>query len=298
VVTVQSQLAGPPGWIAKSDSFDSHFDRILDHPRFADAARLFARKTVERMVPDPALDAIRMDGGRFVAGCWAMALHADGGLTLPRFKEKCASSGLMSAGRARTLLQFFQHVGYVDAIGAERAGAAVRYAPTETFLAAWVTIMQPSLEAASLIEPSVRPVLSRIGRPDVLTCFMSHVAGSFLAAAVPAPESPFERAFISPAAGLQFVDLVLAAADEDDDVPPRRSFAVSLNASAKRLRVSRAHVRRLLAGAESEGLLTGNGAGRMSFTEDGRRYIRHVLAFRLYGLISCAERTMKDIALP
>jgi hypothetical protein len=61
---------------------------------------------------DRLLDGVLKDAGRNVAAKCLAYLHVTGGLTLPRLKALCASTGLVSSGRARMLLIYLQHLGY------------------------------------------------------------------------------------------------------------------------------------------------------------------------------------------
>ena len=97
--------------------------------------------------------------------------------------------------------------------------------------------------------------------------------------------------FVEPHAGMQLIDLIVLAGQDEDELPERRPVAISINAVAQRLRVSRAHIRRLLERGQNEGLLTRREDGYILLSENMRSVVRYVLALRLYGFLICAAKT-------
>lgn len=279
-------------WAGDDDGAqEEYFALLRQHPRFAQAARALSANMLAQAASDPAFDGLHKDAGRFIAGCWAMSLHGAGGLTLPRLKEMCAHSGIMSPGRARSILQFLLFLHYVEALPAGERGMPVRYVPTPAMLASWGTMVRLGLEAVSFVEPAVDAVLTRLHEPAILADFMGHLGGGFLPSVLGKPYKQFMDAFVEPHAGMQLIDLIVLAGRDDDELPARRPVAISINAVAQRLRVSRAHIRRLLDRGQSEGLLTRRADGFIVLGENMRSVVRYVLALRLYGFLICAAKT-------
>ena len=270
---------------------EEYFALVSRHARFAEAARALSANMLAQAASDPAFDGLHKDAGRFIAGCWAMSLHLSGGLTLPRLKETCARAGLMSPGRARSLLQFFLFLHYIEIQPASERGAPVRYVPTQAMLDSWGAMVRAGLEAASIIEPAAMVIFARLDEPRFLSQFMVHLGSSFLPSVLGKPYRQFMNTFLEPHAGVQLIDLIVQMGDDGGDFPSSRPIPISINATAQRLRVSRAHIRRLLDRGQSEGLLTRQDDGTILLGETMRSTIRYLLALRLYGFLICAAKT-------
>ena len=278
-------------WTGNDETGEEYFALLLMHPRFAEAARAMAGNMRAQAEIDPAFDALQKDAGRFVASCWAMSLHRAGGLTLPRLKETCARAGIMSPGRARSLIQFFLFLRYIEAQPATERGAPIRYAPTQAMLDSRSTMVRIGLEAVHMIEPAVSVVLSRLDDPDIVARFMGHLGDSYLPSIIgKQPYLQFMDAFIEPHAGVALIDLIVQAG-EGDEFPSARPITISINATAQRLRVSRAHIRRLLDRGHERGMLTRRDDGAILLGESLRATIRYFAALRLYGFLACAAKT-------
>lgn len=278
-------------WAADDEAQEEYFAILSTHPHFVEAARAMSGNLLAQAMADAAFDGLHKDAGRFIAGCWAMSLHLSGGLTLPRLKETCARAGIMSPGRARSLLQFFLFLRYIEARAATERGAPTRYVPTQAMLDSWGAMVRAGLAAASIVEPAVSAVVVRLDEPDVLARFMAYLGSSYLPSVLGKPYLQFMNTFIEPHAGIQLVDLIITSTEHDDDFPPRRPIPISINATAQRLRVSRAHIRRILDRGQSEGLLTRHDDGTILLGEAMRSTIRYLQALRLYGFLVCAART-------
>jgi hypothetical protein len=248
---------------------------------------------------DPAFDALHKDAGRFVAGSWAMSLHLSGGLTLPRLKETCARAGIMSPGRARSLIQFFLFLRYVEAQPAAERGGPIRYVPTRAMLDSRARMVRMGLEAVRIVEPAVSVVLSQLDDPDILARFMAHLGDSYLPSILGKPVRQFMDSFIEPHAGVALIDLIVEAG-EGDEFPSSRPIPISINATAQRLRVSRAHIRRLLDRGHERGMLSRRDDGTVLLGEAMRSTIRYFAALRLYGFLACAAKAHAETggALP
>jgi DNA-binding Lrp family transcriptional regulator len=278
-------------WAGDDEAQEEYFALLSMHPRFVEAARAMSRNLLAQAASDPAFDGLHKDAGRFIAGCWAMSLHLSGGLTLPRLKETCARAGIMSPGRARSLLQFFLFLRYIEALPATARGAPIRYAPTQAMMESWGAMVRAGLAAAIIVEPAVSAVVARLDEPGVLARFMAYLGSSYLPSVLGKPYQTFMRTFLEPHAGVQLVDLMVTATADQDAFPPVRPIPISINATAQRLRVSRAHIRRILDRGQDEGLLTRQRDGTIQLSEAMRSTIRYLEALRLYGFLVCAART-------
>ncbi|MGB6486242.1 MAG: hypothetical protein WBE91_05105 [Steroidobacteraceae bacterium] len=245
---------------------------------------------------DPLLDGVLKDAGRNVVAKCLAYLHVTGGLTLPRLKALCASTGLVSPGRARMLLFYLQHLGYATPSPHREPKAPTRYDPTARFLQTWRRQMQATLESAAVVEPAVSTVLACLDLPGAFESYVRHVSDAYLEGLKDInPEDPFFRTFMHRYAGTQIVHgLVLTARDT---FPPLDPIAFHLAETAKRFSVSRLHVRRMMDAAQRAGLLRRTD-GALVLTTAGRAAIDHIYATQLIVFLVAAARTIADRPKP
>jgi hypothetical protein len=217
-----------------------------------------------------------------------------GGLTLPRLKEICTLSGLVSPGRARALLLYLRYLGYVESAGRNQNKIA-RYAPTASFIVAWTNHLRAALKAARVIEPAVDVVLRRLDDSAVLETFARFQGEELLAGAKKnlAMDSPYVRIFMNRHAGNQVI-MLLATGGDNSVFPPRGGISFSTAAVAKRFRVSRIHIKRMLDQAERESFLKRQGEGAVVLEESARATIRAMYVMQLAQLLSQAARTIRE----
>ena len=269
------------------------YARLRAHPLYPKAVRVFASNMLAAGDADRLLDGILKDAGRNVAAMCAAHLHFTGGLTLPRLKALCASFGLISPGRARALLLYLRYLGYVERSTMHKKGAPALYVPTVRFLDTWRDHMRAVLGAVQVLEPAVGLLLDRFDEPGVFETFSKKLCEAFLDAAQQADsETAYFRVFMHRNAGIQIMHALLAAS-ADDVFPPVRPIAFSLSATARRFRVSRIHVRRLVDAAEREGLLKFGSDNAITFAPAGRRAIDDVFATQMIRYLMAAGRTLK-----
>ncbi|HKD22154.1 MAG TPA: hypothetical protein VKB71_09070 [Rhizomicrobium sp.] len=270
---------------------DEIYSRLRADPRYPEAVRGFAANMLDAGDADRLLDGILKDAGRNVAALSAIHLHFSGGLTLPRLKILCASFGLVSPGRARALLLYLRYLGYVEPSGA-RGGAAL-YVPTARFLNTWRYHLRAVLRAVQVLEPAaIGLLLDKFDMPGVFETYAKVLCDVFLDGMPHANmESPYFRVFMHRNAGIQIMHTLLAAST-GDAFPPQQPIALSLSAAARRFRVSRIHVRRLLDAAERDGLLRLSADGAVQFEQAGRDAIDYIFSTQLIRFLSAAARTL------
>jgi len=271
------------------------YSRVLADPNFGRAARALVGGMAELSDADRALDGVFKDAGRYVAALWAMYLHATDGITLPRLKAVCAASRLLSPGRARAMLIYLQHLGYLapDPVAAVRP--PVRYHPTPAFLDAWRLHLRAALDAAAVLEPGAARVSEALAQPGVLEVFCAHHARGLLESVRAADQSAHYMAvFMHRHAGNQIAQTLILD-DHGGDFPSTRPVAVNAGALARRFGVSRIHVRRLFEAAEREGVLVVSPDG-VCFSEDARRFVRFNYASQFVQLLTAAAATLAAVS--
>jgi len=270
-----------------------NFARLRADPRYPKAVRTFAASMLAAGDADRLLDGILKDAGRNVAALCAVHLHFTGGLTLPRLKTLCASFGLISPGRARALLLYLRYLGFVERATTHKRGEPALYVPTPRFLDTWREHQRAVLNAVQILEPAAGLLLDRFDEPGVFETFSKKLCEAFLDAAHHTDvDAPYFRVFMHRNAGIQIVHALLSA-DADDAFPPAQPIPFSLSATARRFRVSRIHVRRLVDAAQHEGLLRFSDDGAVTLEPAGRRTIDYVFATQMIRFLMAAARTMK-----
>jgi hypothetical protein len=260
-------------------------------PRYPEAVRSFAANMLDAGDADRLLDGILKDAGRNVAALSAIHLHFSGGLTLPRLKILCASFGLVSPGRARALLLYLRYLGYVEPSGAR--GSAALYVPTTRFLNTWRYHLRAVLKAVQVLEPAaIGLLLDRFEVPGVFETYAKILCDVFLDGMPHANmNSAYFRVFMHRNAGIQVMHTLLSTST-GDVFPPEQPIAMSLAAAARRFKVSRIHLRRLLDAGQREGLLRVSADGAVQFEPAGRAAIDHTFATQIIRFLSAAARTL------
>ncbi|HEX7759745.1 MAG TPA: hypothetical protein VF459_09595 [Caulobacteraceae bacterium] len=283
-------------WQISGEIPDGYLDAMTQHPLFSVAARRLAAGMLAAAESDRALDSMVKDAGRFAAATWALQLHATGGLTLPRLKRLCAASGLLSPGRARAVLLLLQYLGYVRPTQGRARNEPARYDPTPALLQAYRIHVRHALEACRILEPWVDIVLARLDEPGVVETF-AKLQGEGLLIAVVATDlnSPFIRIVGQRHGGMQILHWIIQSVEDDGAFPPSRSAPASATAVARRLRVSRAHVKRLFSDGMREGLLSQAEDGSILLPPATRQVVEAVYATRLIGFLVCAAKTAVEM---
>jgi hypothetical protein len=284
----------PPRHWTFNDAVDptANAIQLMEHPQFATAARALAAGTLDGGDRDPALATVFKDAGRYVAAMWALYLHASGGMTLPQLKQICASSGFVSPGRARLLLQVLEHIGFIQPAPPAAGQRAKVYLPTTTFIAAWCAHLIDAIRAAALIDPAVARLADRLHEPDIFQTFLRiQAARLHRLAAGTTEEPPYQRIFMHRYAGNQITALFLVS-ETGTEFPSEAPLPIRLNLVAARFGVSHLHVRRMLNDAMAAGLLDYTAAGTVTLSVEMRTGLRFLSAVQLVELIASAAQTL------
>ncbi|HTY48251.1 MAG TPA: hypothetical protein VMB48_01010 [Steroidobacteraceae bacterium] len=283
-------------WDARGATARDRYARLRARARYPDAARAFARAMLTQAETDRALDAILKDAGRNVAAKCLAYLHVTGGLTLPRLKALCASTGLVSPGRARLLLIYLRHLGYATPSPRGDPKAPTRYDPTAQFLETWRRQMRATLESVAVLESEVSGVITRLDQPAVFDSYVRCISEAYLEGLKDIDTGdPFFQTFMHRYAGTQIVhSLVIAASDA---FPPQDPIAFNSTETAKRFSVSRLHVRRMMDAAQRTGLLRLT-EGALVWTPEGRAAVDHIYATQLIVFLVSAARTVRTCLQP
>ncbi|MBS0360691.1 MAG: hypothetical protein JSR98_04880 [Proteobacteria bacterium] len=243
---------------------------------------------------DPALADLLRDAGRTVTGLSAAHLGLTGSVTLARLKTLMAGFGLTSPGRVRALLSHMLHLRYVEPDPAAAGSRSAQYRLTARFLASYLEHERSLVAAAAVVEPAAGLVLDHLDRPEVLATLVAEQTQSFiLGSRQPNPHEDWYAVFMHRHAGIQILHALMAASP---DFPPTEDFPFQVAAMARRFKVSRMHVARMLNDAEEGGFLTSE-AGGLRFTASGCEALHWIYAGRLCVHLRAIARTTAALRL-
>ncbi len=268
---------------------------LAAHPRFTEAARALNRVKVEAAA-DPVMARLSRDAGHYVAAALVFTLHGRAGITLPRLQAACVETRFMSPGRARSLLGYLQHVGFLSKVSARQGQAAALYVPTQRFVDVWCNRMRRGLEATALLEPAVQGLLDRMDDQAVAMTFAQRRGDAILAGLARATghDLPFVRIFNHRLGGGRALALLLSR-DAGEGALASAPVPWALDDIVRQCGISRPQARRLFDDAVAEGLVSIDG-GRLTWTETARQFIAYSAAFEFAGmLVSAAAMAANDI---
>jgi hypothetical protein len=288
----EDEIASLRRWVSDGAIPEATSSRLISDPRLPGAIRVLAVNGLKASANDKALDGLCKDAGRYFAGMLVVYLHATDQLTLPNLKAYCATTKLLSPGRARALLSYLRYLKFIDEVPAELRKGPTRYTATPALLTAWRSQLRAALQAACTIEPAVRIVLDRLDDPDVFFTFIKIQTNEMIdgiGSSDARRDDPFMRIIVHRHAGARILLSLLAAADE---FPPAKPIPLSVSATAQRFGVSRIHVQRMLDEAQSGGLLSRTDRGEIVFAESTKTYMRYFYPMQMIRLFSATARTI------
>lgn len=284
-------------WRVYEGETDLHAPRVRAHPRFAEAARTLAANSLAAGDSGRALAGIMKDAGRYVAAMWAIYLHVSGGLTLPRLKEICVSSGFLSPGRARAMLLYMRYLGYVMPVSDGTRGKPQRYMPTAEFRESWRKHLRLAMQAACIIEPAAQTVLDHINEEAVFERIARLQAEGLLSLSRARDrETTHIRVFMHRHAGIQIMSTLLTAPGAT--FPPQGPIPFSIAAAAQRFGVSRIHIRRMLNDAVREGFMAYANDGVVALTEKAGDELQSSYAMQIAQLLASAAAAIDGAPAP
>jgi hypothetical protein len=279
-------------WRVSEGETDLHAARVRAHPLFAKAARALAANSLTAGDSGKALAGIMKDAGRYVAAMWAIYLHVSGGLTLPRLKEICVSSGFLSPGRARAMLFYMRYLGYVVPASERVRGEPQRYVPTPEFRESWRDHLRWALQAACIVEPGAQAVLDRLHEDEVFERIARFQAEGLLSLSrMRNRETVHIRVFMHRLSGNQVI-FTLLTNGPGEAFPPDGPIPFSIAAAAQRFGVSRIHIRRMLNDALREGFLSQANDGLVIMTDTAREELHISYSMQIAQLLASAAAAL------
>jgi hypothetical protein len=221
----------------------------------------------------------------------AISSGLDDGLKLGRFQAMCRDTLWMSPGRARSHLQLLQYMKYLERSG-ERSNAT--YHVTERFRESWIAHYRAALGAAALIEPRAGRVAARLDDQAVFRDFMGLHIAALLETPAQTPLVPgIAEVFLHPYAGSHLTWIIMTSGEERC-FPPRQFDLPSISQMSKRFRVSRTHIKRLIANASGAGMLAQISPGRWSLSESTAEGLADLFRLQLVCLVRASIAATAD----
>ncbi len=264
---------------------------LVAHPAFTKAARALNRVKVEAAA-DPVMAVLSRDAGHYVCAALAFSLHREAGITFPNLKAVCMASRFMSAGRARAMIGYLQHVGFLSQVSPRRGQVAAVYVPTSRFIEAWCGRMRRGLETVVALEPAVQGLLDHMDDPAVAVDFAQRRGDSILAGLARATghDLPFVRIFNHRLGGGRAMALLLSR-DAGEGGFATAPVPWALGDIVQHCGISRLQAKRLFDEAVAEGLVAIEG-GELTWQDRARPFIAYSAAFEFAGLLVSAATTL------
>jgi hypothetical protein len=238
-------------------------DDIVRHPRFADARKAYLDRFLDVYGGDPFLVRLLVESSRVLVYQVIVVLEAaqdetapDTWLTIGRLKQTMSLFGLASARHIDDLVARLRAVGFMESRPSRRDRRVCVLSPTEKLRhhdRDWLAAHYAPL-AVLYPEHGYEPALRR--DPDFQTAHRRLAVKLLPLAAALYCSEPDMLLFLNRAGGYMVLASLLQAAMAD-----HRHAAMPYADIGGRFGISRTHVRKLLVGAETAGLVKLHGRG-------------------------------------
>jgi hypothetical protein len=272
------------------------------HPRFPAAARTAATGFIELWRGNRILNSLMSDRGRFHMSLFAVHLHLrsrpndpHSGLTVSRMTALCSEQEFCSPGRAKAMLMFMRAVGHLAPAPNEADRRLRRLVPTERLMALHRERNRRVFGAIAMVLPECAKAFAAQSHPDFTGLFVCRYCDHFLTGFRLIDGVPQMRLFVERNAGNIILCSIMLSGEPEDVYPPALPVRVSTSALARRLGVSRAHVRRLLQDAENQGLLERLDGDRVRLLPPLRQGASDLMARQFLLAANCAQGALADI---
>lgn len=234
---------------------------------FGAAIRASAAGLVAMYQGGHLLNWLMDDRGRLLFGYLALYLHAtrdpaDGssGLTPTRMKAMCVEFDVCSPGRAGAMLSLMRFSGYltpdIEIVDKRQRRLVATEKLYDLLRARW----RLHMSAMVPLFPDGAALLAALDDPAFDHALVIAMVDRFRSGFRLVHSAPGLGLFGERNAGMLILTSLIAAGAEDDTVPPQRPVPISIAALARRFKVSRPHVLKLIRDAADEGFLERVGA--------------------------------------
>jgi DNA-binding MarR family transcriptional regulator len=241
---------------------DASVAELQRHPDFEAAVAASMRGSIELHQGGKLSNWILNDRARAWFGHALLYLHAAArpddplsGLTPARIRDLAVGAGICSAGRAAAMLSLMRVAGYLERAPVAGDKRVRRLAPTAKLLDVQRQRLRRQFEAIAIVLPEAQAVLASLGRPEFENALALAIGEEFMSGTRLLSRSPDLKPFAEYSAGMVVLFSLMLATEQQGSFAIGNSIAVSISELARRFRVSRTQVLRLLREAEEDGFL-------------------------------------------
>jgi hypothetical protein len=305
IIVVQDSSALDAGRGGGSDAVPPQLERAMlrDHPQFPAAMRACAASMVKLHNRSRFLGWFLSDRTLAILAHAAISLDADAsdddpqsGLSPGSFKSFCARTGMCGEGRATAILAFMRLTGHLEAETHPADRRITRLRPSDKLLETMRSRLGAEFAAVAMICPEIAPAAEQLGSREFEHQMSREFLTRFKIGARFIDHAPDLRLFVERDVGVMVLFALMLEADPAEPLPPANPVPLSIAALARRFRVSRTHVLRLIREAEAAGLMTrlGEKGEQISFAPKLQEGIKDFFAalFQLTAL--CAWRAVNE----
>lgn len=225
------------------------------HPQFRAAAAASMQASIDAYHGGRLMNWIMSDRARSLLGyvCYYLELAGSTGLTPTRLKQACAELRLCSPGRGAAMLALMRAAGYIAMVTDPADKRVRRLAATDKLKDMLHSRLAPQIAAGAMVMPALRGVPERLKDAPFEHALVRWFGDRFVEGHRMLVHAPELFLFAEHNAGMVILfNLVLSGAP-GDTFPPRGPVQTSVAGLARRFKVSRTHVLRLLRAAERQG---------------------------------------------
>ena len=241
-------------------------EALCAHPAQLEAVAGLLRSLIDDYAGNRLLNQVLSDRGRVILGLYVcfLAHHprtGDHGVTLSALQALCRQTGLCSPGRTAPLLALMRFGGFIVMERDPADGRKRRLAPSPKLLNEHRRRWSRNYAAMCTLFPKASAMLSELEHERFRNTLTTELGTHYLAGFRPLAHAPALATVVESSAGLLIVDDLVLRQREMIGSAPFSALPISISANARRFGGSRAHVRNVLARAETAGLLTRSSDG-------------------------------------
>ncbi|QCI63132.1 hypothetical protein [Phreatobacter stygius] len=241
---------------------------LAAHPGFAQAMRQSADGIVRLHRGSHLLNWLVDDRSRMLFSYFALHLHmtrdpADpaSGITPTAMKEIAVAQQICSRGRAAVMLQLMRIAGYLAPDPAKTDRRRQRLIATDKLVQLMQERWRFNFGAMAPLFADGPRLVAALDDPAYVAALLGAMHARFSAGFRFLTHAPELGLFAERSGGMVLLTSLITSGEADDTVPPSRPVTASISALARRVSVSRPHMRKLLRDAEAQGFIARVGAG-------------------------------------
>jgi hypothetical protein len=277
------------------------------HPRFDEAMLITARQSVDQYSRSRVAGWLLSDRTLAVLALGSVCLDAEtrgdesrSGLTPSRFKAFCVENRVCSEGRAAAVLAFLRLSGHIEAEAHPGDRRITRLRPSGKLADMVRTRLRSQLEVASILAPEIAPAAKGLDDPEFERLFYCRLLDQYNAGMRLLAYAPAIRLFAERDVGVLVLLSLMLGGEAAELVPPEGPMPLSIAALARRFRVSRTHILRMVRDAEAAALVSRTGAKgeQLVFSPELRADLRNLVASMYQYVTLCAAAVLTQHGRP